>query len=268
MARNTPLQNVIQMLKAELTACLISGVATANDVQYASLIANKQRWLADTYDWPFMEQTWTLQIPGGGAGRYNTLPTTTGENTQIAINFERPVLVKVWYSGSWQPVIYGIDEREYNYVNSDGPNGPNSGSPQILDPIQRWRFSEEQANQFEVWPVPSVNVYLRFRGQSAITPLLQFTPNGNNPAKITPFWTNTLDLDDNMVMLFTAGEYLQQLGKGNAQAVMQRAAQRLLQIRSSYPKREMSCAMNQGQLQPTNKVVSMKTPILVAPGKQ
>jgi hypothetical protein len=264
MARNTPLGDVVAMLKAELSANMIVGVSAANDLQYATLLATKQAWLADTYDWPFLKERWDVQIPGGGGGRYNTFPTIDEEHTTIAINFERPVNSFVFFSGAWQDVVYGVSEEEFNFINSDG-SPPDIGlPPQTLDPIQRWDFANE--TQFEVWPVPSVPQTFRFVGQSAMNPLLVFTGNVNQPSTITPTYTNTLMLDDSMVMLFTAAEILQTLGKANAPSVMARAQARMAQIRGVYPKRTMKCTMNQGKLSTYKRVVSMQVPILVSGG--
>jgi hypothetical protein len=265
MAWNSSLGNVVTMLKAELAANQIVGTAAANDTQYACLIAAKQRWLSDTYDWPELEYTWDVQVPGGGQGRYNTFPTTTGLNTTRSINYGRPLHTSVWYSGNWQTVVYGINEMEFNYINSDGAIPDTGMSPQILDPIQRWR--EASTTQFEVWPVPSVNQVFRFRAQSELTPLLEFSPNVGQPSTISPMWTATLDLDDVMVMLYTAGELLQLRGKGNAQALMQRAQARMAQIRATYPKRTMDCAFGQSRTHQYSHIVAVKTPILVAGGK-
>ena len=253
MSRNTPLSNVVAMLKAELAANMTVGVAAANDLQYACQIAAKQRWLADTFDWPFLEDDW--DVGNGGGIRYLPLPTNQLDdlNVQIAINMERPCQVKTFFSNYWQDLKYGIAEQEYNYINSD--------QGRTLDPIQRWRFADE--TQFEVWPVPQTATTIRFRGQRALDPLLSFQSGDGSPASISPQWDATLDLDDEMVMLYTAAEQLMLLGKGNAQSVLARATNRMQQIRASYPKREMSCAFGHSQLRQYNKIIPIKK-ILVA----
>lgn len=253
MARNTPLSNVVAMLKAELAANMTVGVAAANDTQYACLIAAKQRWLADIYDWPFLENAWDVE--NGGGVRYLPLPINQLDDlgTQIAINMERPCQVKVFFSNYWQDLLYGISEEEYNYINSD--------QGLTLDPIQRWRFSDEF--NFEVWPVPQTATTIRFRGQRALDPLLAFQSGGGSPASVSPQWDATLDLDDVMVMLYTAAEQLELLGKGNAQSVLARATNRMQQIRASYPKREMTCAFGQNHFRQYNKIIPVKK-ILVA----
>lgn len=261
MARNTPLSNVVAMLKAELAANMIVGVAESNDLQYAALIASKQRWLADTYDWPFLRDDWDVTI--GSGQRYANMPIEVADTEGrigTTLNTERPFMVKVFYSGNWQEVVYGIDEQEFNYINSDG-NPPFSAAPQLLDPIQRWAYSGE--TQFEVWPIPATLVIVRFRGIRTLTSLLDFQQGQAAPAQIVPKWSATLDLDDNMVMLYAAGELLQLLGKGNAQSVMQRAQARMAQIRAQYPSRHMECAFGQKTLRQYNRIVPVKT-VLVA----
>lgn len=263
MARNTPLSNVVSMLKAELAMNMIVGVAVANDLNLASLIASKQRWLADIYDWPFLRDDW--DIPIGSNQRYANMPINlidTEGNPASTLNTERPFQVKCFFSGNWQDVVYGIDEQEFNYINSDG-NPPFTAAPQQLDPIQRWAYSQE--TQFEVWPIPATSTIIRFRGIRTLTSLLSFIQGDAQPAQVQPNWSATLDLDDNMVMLFVAGEELQRLGKGNAQSVMQRAQTRMLQIRAQYPVRDMTCAFGQKYLRQYNRIIPVKK-ILVASG--
>lgn len=265
MARNTPLANVVAMLKAELAANMTTGVATANDLQYACQIAAKQRWLGDSFDWPFLEDEWNVGIVGGGGGRFNPLPTFPIVNNDaapvdeqgniIAINLERPRQTFTFFSNNWQEVEYGIGEEQYNYINSE------ANPIATLDPIQRWMFDGQY--NFEVWPVPQTAQVFRFRGQRTITPLLSFQSGGANPASISPQWQATLDLDDLMVMLFTAGEILQNLGKANAQSVLQRAQARMGQIRASYPTNDDPCAFGQKYLRQYNKIIPVKK-ILVA----
>lgn len=253
MARNTPLANIVAMLKVELGYNATPGTAVGDDLPLAALIAEKQRWLADTYDWPFMEHRWDVAV--GNSARYVPFPTLNDQGNTIAINFERPVKLETFWSANWDEVIYGIGSEEFNYRDSD------QVPPDLLDPVQRWRFNDE--TQFEIWPMPASAQKLRFTGQRVPNPLLSFQPSPNGPACITALWANTVDLDDQMVMLFAAAEKLQLMEKANAQSVLQRANARMTYIRQSYPRREMNCSFQGGKRQQYNKIIPVKR-ILVA----
>ena len=239
--RNSLLANVVAMLKIEIGYNIMSGVAVAEDVRLAALVAEKQRWLSDVFDWPFLKAAFDVNaVPGA---RYLALPT---------MNFERPVTVEVYWASNWQSMDYGIGTEEYNSKNSE--NNP----PDMLNPIQRWDMQAESAasNQFEVWPIPASVQKVRFTGQRSITTLLSMTGT-TGPAVVAPIWTNTVDLDDQMVMLFAAAEKLQLMGKGNAPSVLKRAQDRMMQIRASYPTRDVTCGFQRSRLQRHNKLISI-----------
>jgi len=259
MPRNTTLAIVVSMLKAEVGANLMVGTASADDNRYAMLIDQKQQWLADSYDWPFQDDDWDVQVPAGS--RYLNFPGVDEESNTIAINFERPVETKTWWSAAWLPVDYGIDEDDYNARNSDGAPPDTGAPPDVLDPIQRWSFNGE--TQFEVWPVTASKQIFRFRGQRQINSLITYTNGTTAPAAVAPSWTGTLCLDDQMVMLFAAAEELELKGKSNAQDVLARAQARIQFIRANYPKRTKTCSFGGARNRQYNKIIPVKK-ILVA----
>lgn len=260
MAIGTPLSNVVAMLRAELSSTLIVGVADADITQYACMIAEKQRWLSDLYDWPFLEDFWDVGIAQGQ--RYNNLPLTVSDELGLieSLNRERPFQTNTFWGGDWISVVYGIEEQEFNYLNSDGNPPDSSAQPQTNDPIQRWRYST--GIQFEVWPVPASNSIFRFRGQRTNTQLLSFNGGIANVANITPIWSAPLDLDDNLVMLHAASELLANEGKANAQLVRARAQARLACIRASYPSRDMPCGFGNKHIKQWHQLVPVKRIII------
>lgn len=214
MARQTTLAIALAMLKAELGYSLTANVAVADDTQLSYLLDMKQQWLASQYDWPFLETR--FDVPALAGTRTYNLPTT--------MNLERPVVAEVFYTNRWKPVCYGIGGAEFNYINSDAVG---LTPPQTLDPIQRWRLQSETT--FEVWPIPVTAQSFRFTGQAVLSTLK--TAGAYDAAK-------TLDLDDVLVVLFTAAAKLLSLKKDNAQLVLQEAQNRLAFLRGSYPSRD------------------------------
>lgn len=229
MARGTPLSTVRSMLKAELQKSL-DITSNAQDSELNQIIFDVQQWLASEYDWPFLRARWDVVVTAGT--RYLAYPTTDDDGNVFAIDFERAgdMQVFVKWNQVWQEVEYGIREmEEYNYIDSD--------RGQVLDPIQRWMFDDQ--NKFEVWPIPATTATVRFIGQRVTTELRQSTLG------VLPITWNDgalLDLDDQTVVLYGTSEYL--LKKDMAQAsalLLQKANTRMANIRATYPKLQKDC---------------------------
>lgn len=234
MARGVSLADLVQKLKAEIGYS--QDISIVSDAELKNLLSNKQQWLSTEFDFPFLEQRWDLNVQP--SSRYLQLPTIAGGPTSdvVAINFERPVLVEVFYNNLWEPVLEGIGSQEYNYLNSDQGIG--------LDPIMRWRMasdtSDVPANSIEIWPMPQTPQIIRFTGQRVVSFL-----QGD---------TDLCDLDDMMLVYFVAGEKLTRLNQADAQLKLAQANRRLLQTKATYPKRDCTVvlgrnAMNGGHWQ-------------------
>ena|SRR5271157_4195492 len=252
--RGTVLSVVRSMVKTE-TAKSLQTTSTSQDAEINQLIYNTQSVLAGLYTWPFLKTRWDSSIPVGLAGRYTTFPTTTNLGTaNIGINFEHfsALLFETKWNQVWQPVVYGIDDYpEFNYLDSD--------RGQVLDPIQRWQFSDEW--KFEVWPLPASVATVRFTGQRQLTEL-RTTPLTN---PIT--WNDAalLDLDDILVSLFTAAEYLKRQKSSAAGDVKSRATERLNVVRAGYPVRTTTCVIGRGS--PLGQKAIRLIPLVMVGGK-
>jgi hypothetical protein len=256
MARNTPLSQVVAQLKAELGYNLVPGVGSADDNRLAMLVDQKQAWLGDSYDFPFLENTWSINV--GVGNRYLNLPTVDDAGDNVTINLERPHYEFVFWAGAFQAVEYGIREEDYNENQSQLIQGV---APQPLDPIQRWRWYFE--NQFEVWPIPASNQVFRFRGQATVPSMITYTQGVSQPAVVQPQWQATLALDDQMVVLFAAAEELLLKGKANAKQVLDRANARIQYLRANYPKRTQDVSFSGNRFKQFNNITGIKQ-ILVA----
>lgn len=209
MARGTTLANIYTMLKAKLGQ---NTVQTNTQARYYQLLSDKQKWLANEYDFPFLKDEWDVNI--GQNARYVAFPTVDTAGATYSINLERPILLEVKWSNEWQEVVFGIGSQEYNYLDSDAVG-------QIQDPVQRWDWQSN--TQFEIWPKPASAQLLRFTGQRQLNPLVT--------------GTDTADLDDQIIMLFVAADILSRSRQADAQACMQQATERLLRQRGAYDMR-------------------------------
>lgn len=127
MSTGTNQAQLLLMLKDELG---LRHDTTGSDTELGGLLSNRQRWLADEYDWPFLKTHFDLSPPVGT--RYLSVPN---------LNYQRPLVeVARKWDTTWEPLDYGIGTQEYNYLDSDVGLGQ--------DPIQRW----DVAAQIEVTP--------------------------------------------------------------------------------------------------------------------
>jgi hypothetical protein len=269
MPRGTPLAQALVMLKNKIKANITPGVAISNDSTYAMDISRYQQQLCDKMDWPFLRGSWDLvtvpypSVPSvnpttNQPWRYYNFPTLeqSENNTVVAINFQRPLAVYVWWSEQWQgPIPSGIGVEEYNFRNSDG-SPPDSGNPpDVLDPIQRWDYNDQ--NQFEVWPIPASAGVLRFVGQRVPNPLIDLS-------SVTPNWNATLDLDDELVTLHAAGEILAQMEQAHARLMQQAAASRMAFLMATTPTRTRKIGFGGKPDVLPNRLVPVRKVIAVA----
>ena len=297
MARNTPLAIVRSYVKAESFQNM-DATSTADDQRLNQLIQNVQSQLAGSFDWPFLKKRWTFGI--GAGARYATFPTVDDSGVFGTPNFDRPEMLQIKYASIWQPIVYGISEDpEFNYLDSD--------RNQVLDPVQRWQFSDE--TKFEVWPLPASQAAMRFVGQRQLTTLKQTATSGTllvqsyytittyvagddftnvgaiNNASGQVFiatgtapttWTHgstltswnvnaTLDLDDLLIALFSAAEYLTRKGAKTALGVAAKAQQRLMAQRGAYPIRTETYCIGRGE--PLGRKAIRQVPLVLVAGK-
>lgn len=212
---------MLVMLKAELGD--YSGTNTQRDNELIQLMSNMQQRLATEHYWPFLQRDWDV-ICGPGI-QYINLPTTTAGDPEVEtsqINLDQLPTAQVFWNNIYSPIIYGIDEEQYNTFNF--------ALGQQSDPISRWRLATNvnepvDPNQFEVWPVPVTSQTIRFTGERAILPFSATT--------------DTADLDDQLIVLFTAAERCLRSEKPDAQLKLQHAQRRLGWLKQGYtPKRK------------------------------
>ena len=233
MARGTQLSVLYTMLQAELGE---NSQFSNTQARYYQLLSHKQMWLANKYDFPFLEDRFDVAVPGGS--RYLSFPTIDNEGVTIAMNLERGYLVERFWDNEWEELMYGIGSNEFNYLNSDQVG-------QTQDPIQNWRWSQE--GQFEIWPINVMAQAIRFTGQRALDPLVS--------------GSDTADLDDLTIVLFVAADILARSKQADAKLKLDEANARLLEQRGGYPTKPKGLVIgNTGRGEPKGRLI----PIAVA----
>jgi hypothetical protein len=218
MARGTTLAALLTMLKAELRVEPSSSVAPGGDTVFKTLLATQQKWLVDEYDFPFLKKRVDIALTSGT--RYYDIPTVVvGGATVPAINFDARVSAKVKLNNTWMfnDLPFGIDEQELVAFDSD----QNVTSGLVL----RWDFvaTSQTGTQIEVWPEPNQAQTLRFVGNRPLNPLLVDA--------------DTADLDDMLLVFFTAAQYLTGVKGADAEAMLVKFQKRLTQVIGKLPKR-------------------------------
>lgn len=145
---------------------------------FIQTLQDQQERLYDEFDWPFL-QIHPDKVMAAGQ-RYYDVPTQ--------LNLERIQRVDIHYGGKWFPVERGISLDDYNSMDSDGAAR--------ADPVTKWDVIDTgTGSQVEVWPVPATNGgLLRFTGIRKLKPLVANS--------------DVADLDDQVIVLYAAGELL------------------------------------------------------------
>lgn len=204
--RGTTLANLLLMLKAELAVDSDSSVSPGGDDVLKATLAAQQKWLACEYDWPFLEIRKDINMVAGT--RYYDFPVTSG--TIQAFNMEREIIAECYWSNLWYRMESGIKAINYNTLNPE--------LNQRLDPVLRWQpYNGAATVQFEVWPLPATATRVRLTGQRALNALSADS--------------DTTDLDDMLIVLFTAAELAARYGDNSAMAKAKRAEMRLQRLR-------------------------------------
>lgn len=207
MAIGTTLSTLVEQLRAEIGASTNVGQGVNQLPALQQTLRRNQERLWLDYDWPHLVIDRDEPLYGGQ--RYYTFDND--------LDYNRIVGAWVKYANIFEPIGYGFNPTIYAAVNSE--IGYKS------DPVQLWRHYE--GNQYEVWPVPTgvTNQTIRFRAIKKLAPLLANSDQA--------------DLDDNLIVLFSAAELLARLKAADAPGKLQLAQSHYRSLRRSTMKRDM-----------------------------
>lgn len=206
MARGTQLSALVDQLRAEIGASTNVAMGVNMLPILKQTLKRTQEKLWNDFDWPF---AWVERDKAMVDGqRYYTFDND--------IDFDRIRLASLYYGNVWRGLEYGITPADYNLSNYD------LGMKQ--DPIQKWRHWEGE--QFEVWPVPSSS-----------TTKIRFKAIKKLPALIAD--TDTATLDDTLIVLFAAAEFLARAKTEDAQYKLQAAQEYYNKLKGNMMKSPM-----------------------------
>lgn len=192
MARGVTLSTLLDDLRADLGQVTTVNMTVQQKPVLVRALQRAQNALVATpgWTWPHMKVRPTKTVNAGQ--RYYDLPTE--------LDYDRVDKVQHLWSGIWsKPLQRGISMDLYNIFNSDDDTRS--------DPVQAWDVvSVSGATQIEIWPMPETSVTdgLRFTGRRALKPLLVDS--------------DVCDLDSEILLLYAAGTYLENVDPAKANA--------------------------------------------------
>lgn len=230
MALRTTLDELVTMVRDESRISSKSSRGVDHDEHIKQLIRRNYIQLAEKYDWEHLRVSHehnVARVAMVNGTRFYSFPTAL-EETKIT---------KAWarWGSVWCEMDYGVGYDEYSAYNPD-PTAPQKG-----DPVLRWDFQAGDPLQFEVWPVPAstgtTETYaVCFDGQKKIERLT----DGKKKA----------DLDDLLIVLFTAAEILAENKQKESSEVKAAAARDRLDIVKGHMRDQRRITMGMGEVRP------------------
>lgn len=204
MARGTTLVKLLDDLRAECRISLnVAHNREARDKQVKAL-QRKQEFFWNDFAWPHLRVERYLNLAAGQ--RYYDMPDD--------LDITRISKVEVRYDAAYQTVHWGIDAEHYAAYDSE------------LDsrswPIQRCKITEDE--QLEVWPIPDEDF-----DSTSLEGRVKITGIKNLSALIAD--DDRADLDDRLIVLHCAAEYLAATGAKDAQFKLDQANALYLKLR-------------------------------------
>lgn len=199
MARNSTLQKLLQDLRAEIGA---SGNPAHNSSvrdAHINVLQRTQELLWEAHDWPHLRVKRIAAVQDGQ--RYYATPAD--------LPIDRLEEIRIRVGDSWRPTDPSVLDSHYLQFDSF--------ADERSWPVQRWQIHEDE--KIELWPVPdrdgltTADGAIQFTGIRALRPLVKDDDRA--------------DLDDRLIVLSAAGEYLTDKGSKSAPLKLRAAQQRL-----------------------------------------
>lgn len=234
MARNVSLGELIDDVRAEAGHSLQANLGVAMRDVIIKVLQRQQRRLWEDYDWTFLRVERDIAVQAGQ--RYYNIPAD--------LTLERIEKVEFKYGDRWIPMGHGIGRTQLDQYDSDrGVRG---------FPVERWQ--EYENNQIELWPVPSQNGSLaqsydvvRFFGIRKLRPFVAES--------------DVADLDDTLLVLYSAAEILAREKAADASLKLQMAEKHYARLKARNAKTDtFSLAGDPPERMPRGpKIVAVQT---------
>lgn len=210
MARSKTLLKLLDDFRAE---CRLSLNPALNSQQRETQVKHLQRvqeWLYDDFDWPHLRVERPIAPQAGQ--RYYALPDD--------IALERIQHLEIRWADQWRPLAAGIEPGHYAAFDSD--------AGQTYDPAARWRIWED--DQIELWPVPAT------AGDPTTLDLMVKVVGIKRLADLVDD-DDRCDIDDRLIVLYAAAEYLAASSAADAKLKLDQANKRYGSIKADLTPR-------------------------------
>jgi len=204
---------IVQMTRDEAGHSPSSNVGKNVLSQIETAVRRTYRRLFEDFNWPHLVSHKTKQVLAGE--RYIALPPELDPNRIQAI--------RVLDGDVWRPVLYGIGVAELNTINSDlfVLADPETWG-KYADPTypRRWDRYPSDDLMIEVWPISTADTnLLRIEGVRKPRELVSDE--------------DICDLDDHLISLYAAGEFLLRQQSPDAQLKLEQAASVYRRLRAN-----------------------------------
>lgn len=214
MARGVTLVKLLNDLRAECRLSLNPAHNAQDRAAQVIALQRAQELFWGDFAWPHLRVDRFIDIQNGQ--RYYDMPDD--------LDIDRITDIQVRYGSIYQPLKWGIGAPEFAVYDSE------------LDvratPPMAVKITEDE--QLEVWPIPDQNADLTtLDGRIKVTGIRRLSPFVNND--------DTADLDDRLLILYCAAEYLASIGAKDAQVRQDKANKHYLKLRGRLmPRRKFS----------------------------
>jgi hypothetical protein len=227
MARGTTLIRLLDLYRAECRLSLNPAHnAQVRDTQVSHL-QRVQEWLWSDFAWPILRVERFLETQNGQ--RFHSMPDD--------LDIDRITKIEVKHDDVYTPLRPGIDAEHYAAYDSD--------KDERQWPPQRWRISEDE--QIELWPIPDTDYdALTQEGRIKITGIRKLQPLVDDGDRV--------DLDDRLVSLYAAAEFLAGAGAKDAGLKQQQANARYARLRGQQSPKRQFRMFGVGQPETTRRI--------------
>jgi hypothetical protein len=221
MALRTTLVRLLDDLRAECRLSLNPAHNPQDRERQVKLLQRKQEWLWNDFAWPHLRVDRFLDLNAGQ--RYYDLSAVVDEQGAARgdLDLLRITSVQVRDTVAYAPMIPHIGAAQY--ATHDSELGTRAW------PATHWRISEDE--QMEIWPVPDQSFYPdTLEGRIKITGIRNLRPLIADDDRA--------DLDDRLIVLHAAAEYLAADGAKDAQIKLDQANALYLKLRGQLMPRK------------------------------
>ena len=212
MARRSTLEAIRNDFRAECRLSMNAAHNTQDAARQIIVLQRTQEWLWRDFDWPHLRVDRFIDLQAGQ--RYYDMPED--------LDIDRIQRVAVRHDRVYCDLRAGIDEAQYAAHDSD--------LDQRAWPVRRWQLTEDE--MLEVWPIPDSNFDpSSLDGRLKITGIRQLKPFVAE--------SDRADLDDRLIVLYAAAEYLASKNSDDAQLKLDQATQLYSKLRGQlmHPRR-------------------------------